>query len=34
MINISDYQTLMLPVIKITSDNKKHSFRIILDIPE
>lgn len=32
MSNIPDYQTVMLPILKITQDNKEHSFREIIEI--
>ncbi|MBN2834550.1 MAG: restriction endonuclease [Candidatus Delongbacteria bacterium] len=32
MSNIPDYQTVMLPILKITQDNKEHSFREVIEI--
>ena len=32
MNNIPDYQTVMLPILKITGDDKEHSFREVVEI--
>jgi restriction system protein len=32
MNNIPDYQTVMLPMLKITGDDKEHSFREVVEI--
>jgi len=32
MSNIPDYQTVMLPILKITADDKEHSFREVVEI--
>lgn len=32
MNNIPDYQTVMLPILEITADDKEHSFREIIEI--